>query len=246
MAFAFIAVTKVQSSSGASCSGSVSTTAGNMMVCGAASYENGTGTGPLVASGGGTWTSDVTVHDTSSGVNKFDGLLASCPSATGGSQTITVSGGLTNGVTSFIYEFSGNPTSSPLDSSPPAAASGSGTTATTNSEANAQADALFFAVMCNADGANPATVTGTSSGWTYPAGGKETNGATFQVTGTGYKIVSGIGSETSAWTIGSVQWDALIACYKAGGVATTGFAQTLLSDYGQDPRMLLLHMEEMI
>lgn len=219
MAFAFVKITKLQSSTGSTCSGSVSSTATNALFCGASSYCGTTTGSQLAASGGGTWAGDTSVTDVSDTSNKFKGLIASCPSATGGSNTITVSNGNANGVTAFIYEFSGNATSSMRDATSPAVAAGTGTTATSGSLSNVTANALFFAAMTNASGANPATVTGTSSGWTYPAGGVETNGSTFQTLGTGYKIVSVTGAETSAWTINSVRWDAMIAVYKAAGGA---------------------------
>jgi hypothetical protein len=233
VAYAFVAVTKLQTSTGATCSGSVSSTAANALFCGAASYVGTTTGSNLSVAGGGTWAADAAQIDVSDTSNKFKLLLASCPSATGGSQTVTVSNGVVSGVTAFVYEFSGPAAAPILDTSPPAVAAGTSTTATTGSETNVQADALFFGVMVDASGANPATVTGTSSGWQYPAGGVEKNGSTFQVIGTGYKIAASALTETSAWTINSVRWDAAIACYKAAAAAAQDTPELYGRPYGR-------------
>lgn len=219
MAYAFVAVTKVQSSTSSSAANSVTSTAGNALFCVAASFCGTTTGSALAASGGGTWTSDTSQTDVNDTNNKFKGLIASCPSATGGAQTVTVSNGNANGVTAFVYEFSGNVTSSIRDATSPAVNAGTSTSVSTNTLANVTAAAVFVAMFTNADGANPATVTGTGSGWTYPAGAKETNGTTFQVLGSGYKIASSVVTESSTWTDGNFRWDGLIAVYKAAAAA---------------------------
>jgi hypothetical protein len=242
VAYAFVAVTKVQASTGASASGTVTTTAANAMLCCAASYCGTTTGSALAASGGGTWTTDTSVTDTNDANNKFKGLIASCPSATGGAQTVTISNGNASGATAFVYEFSGNVTSSIRDAASPAVAVGTSTAPLTNSLSNTTADAVFVAMFTNADGGNPATNTGGGTGWTYPAGGKETNGATFQILGSGYKIVSSVAGETSSWTAGNFRWDALIAVYKAAGGAAA--ADPPPGFPGADPVGLLFHLLE--
>lgn len=229
----FVAVTKIQSSTGSSCSGSVTSVANNALFAGASAYMGiSADATALTPSGGGTWTVDQSFADSNDVNNRFKGSLSSCPAATGGTQTITVSNGGSNGVTAPIYEFSDLPTASILDSSVPASAAGTGTTATTNSETNSQEAALFFGVMVDNGGTNPSVVTGTTAGWVYPEGGRETNGATFQVLGSGYKLVSSIGAETSSWTLDNVRWQAMIACYKVN-------ASNLRESYSRFPKRKL-------
>lgn len=215
-----IAVTKLESNTGTTASGSVSSTAGNALFSGAAVYETGGTAATITTSGGGTWTRDssTTAIPISASINTMGAAISSCPSATGGSQTITLtrSAGST-GVIGFIYEFVGNPRSGISDATSPAVKTGTSTTVTSNTLANVTTNALFISVMVDDDGANPSTLTGTASGWTFPAGGKETDGSSYLPVATGYKIVSSVVTENSAWTVTSSNWGALIAVYKGIG-----------------------------
>jgi hypothetical protein len=221
MGYLFVAVTKIQAGTGNGVSASVSSTAGNALFAAGSAYEAANTSNTLTISGGGTWTVD---HSTNYGVGagaQAANLLASCPSATGGAQTVTISGGNGSGAAAGIYEFSGNPPSSILDSTPPAVATGNSASATTNTETNVQTQALFLGVVGLNVPSGLSSITGTSTGWTYPAGAQETDGNNFWCWGSGYKIANAVGTESSNWTVTTNPWGASIACYKAPVVAAS-------------------------
>ncbi len=213
MGYTFINVTKLEASSGSSFNGTVASTAGNALF--ACAGTTSLSTTPTV-SGGGTWAKDTSGNNST----LCAASISSCPSATGGSQTVTTSN--TAGGVTIVYEFSGNPSSGILDAASPAAATGTSATATTGNDTNVTAAAVFIAMMVYNTSGNPATVTGTTGTFTYPAGGLETNGSSFDALGSGYRIVSSVtANANSAWTIDSAGWVALIAVYAAAAGGST-------------------------
>lgn len=209
-----VTATKIEATSGTSVSSSTfSATAGNALVC--CSVCSATSGSATTTGGGGTWTKDAT------GVSSAGSLgldISSAPNVTGGTSTITLTYSVaTNGLTVIIQEWNGLPSSSMRDNTSPAMTHGTTTTVTTGSLSNVSTNAVYVAVMGDNSGANPATVTGTTSGWTYnPNSTDEKNGVSFMVAGTGYDIVSSVASRTSSWTIdaGATDWAGLIAVYK--------------------------------
>lgn len=207
---------KILTGSGASASGSMTTTAGNALVACVHSFNN---SGAITGSGGGTWTSDAS-GSFNAGIDSL--AILSCPNNSGGTLSLTFSATGASGVVAIVYEVSGLPSSSIRDATSPAVKTGTGTAASTNSLSNVTANAIFIGMVGDTDGSASSTVNGTAAGWTYPTGAQEKNGSSFNVTGTGYDIVSSTGSQSSTWTITSSTWGALIAVYKgaSGGGAT--------------------------
>lgn len=221
MSYAYITTTKLVSSTGTNVSGSVSSTAGNALF-GTASIGGQNNANVITFSGGGTWATDVSVTNNA---NFLNAAIASCPNATGGSQTITVTQtGAGSGVVACFHEFSGNPTTSILDATG-TNATGASAAATTNTLTNITADAVFIAMCADSGSSGTATMTGgvapTVGSWTYPVSGKDTDGVNHQICGSGYSIVTGIiSNNVSAWTIDSTNWCALIACYAPSNTPT--------------------------
>lgn len=223
MVAAFVKVTKIQNPGGNSQGLAVTSTASNALFVVASGYYSGTvGTPTFSVSGGGTWTADGNNNQHIGTTDNFVTGFASCPSATGGSHTITITFGVAIGsFTGFVYEFSGMATSSILDTlgtGTQGAASPVSTTALTN----AGQPAVFLAIGGTLSSGGE-TQTSTGTGWTMPAGGNETNGAAQVTIVTGYKIVSTVAAQTETWTDSpSVPWASLIAAYKALGWASGG------------------------
>lgn len=239
----FVKVTKVESSTGTSASGNVTvTTAGDAFVVCALNYNNlnTTATPTVQDDNGDTFTVD-TSGNFSGGFGDWNGAsISSAPNINAGTALVTIqtNSSANTGATAAIYEISGTPTSSIRDATSPAINTGAaGTTASTNSLTNVTASAIFFAVTGTNDPGNPTTLTGTSSGWSYPAGGTELNGATFSNMGSGYKPVSSTGAETSSWTIvNNANWGALIAVYKGTGGGGVNYPTTIpLTQYDNKP-----------
>lgn len=229
MALAFVKATKIESGTGTSWGGTVTATAGNLLLSGAVTSYGlvGTGINTTDASGGNTWTRDANGANTfaSQGGSKNAFSISSAPNATGGTYSVTFTpqgGSSPTGGTGSVYEFSGAPTASPNDATSPALATGDpSTTALTGSLTNTTANAVFLAMFGGNLTTGTSTVTGAGTGWTYPANGLETNATSFLVLGSGYKIVSSVAGETSSWTITSQGWGALIAVYKAAAAAAS-------------------------
>ena len=220
MAIAFVKVTELRAGSG-SASGTVTATAGNALIVCVASFQI-SGSGVLTVSGGGTWTTNRSGTMTSALQNFF----ASCPSATGGSATITASVTNSGAVTAFVYEFSGMAPSSMYEGAA-SSTNGNGATKTTGALTNTQANALKLAITGVDSGATVA-FTSTGTGWTMPSGTFPSTGsepdATWCVAASAYKIVSASQSDTEAWTrTGADNWVADIATYlaPAGGGGTS-------------------------
>lgn len=211
---AYVKGTVLTSNTGNNVSGSVSSTAGNALFCGAG-CDNATN--PTITGGGvATWTKDASGTYNS---GNSSASLSSGPNTSGGTNTLTATAAGSSGVTAIVMEFSGEPTSGTIaDNTSPAINSGLGTgTATTNSLTNVSADTVFIAFTSNTTGANPATFTSTGTGWTGPADAKQTNAASFVGAAMGYKIENSVGAETESWTIDSSNWGALIAVYDQAG-----------------------------
>jgi hypothetical protein len=224
MSYAFVKVTELRSNTGTTASGSVTSTAANLLTGQAGCYVSGGAATTLTVSGGGTWTSDASAVSTipASGTDKLSAVIASAPSATGGAQTITFTRSAgTLGVIGFVTEFSGNPTTGVRDATSPAVKTGTSAAASANSLSNVTANAVFVSFVVDDDSTSPSTVTATGTGWTIPAGGKETDGVNFLPSAMGYKIVSATGLETSPFTVTSSHWGELIAVYKAAGGGAT-------------------------
>lgn len=215
MTAAFVKCTELRSGSN-SASGSVTATAGNQLI--AVAIEFGATSGGFTVSGGGTWTTDK--NGTINGTLRCS--IASCPSATGGTNTITVTATNGSGTTVFILEYSGLQTSPIFEG---AGTSNSGTSATpaTSALTNTQADAVKIAVT-GVDSFTNTAFSSTGTGWTLPTNGSEPDGGNWLPGACGYKIVSASQSDTETWSrTGSNAWDADIATYlgtSAGGGST--------------------------
>lgn len=219
MAIAAVAATKIQGLT-ASVSAAVSATAGNALIVGGGYFSAGSGW--TVTRTGDTYTTDTTGKNGSN-----DGMgIASAPNVAGGSVTcqITVTSG--QGTSAWALEFSGLPTSSILDATSPAVATGTSTTPTSNAETNATADAVFVSAFGD-DSGN--TTVSPGSGYTNVVGGTtmaEANGASQMVGGLEYQIVSSAASRSASWTVGnSAAWSAGIAVYKAAAGGGGGGGQ---------------------
>lgn len=200
---------------------SLTATAGNALLVGGSAYiGSGAGSAFTVTRTGDTYTTDIE-GGTTLGVNRnYDGI-ASAPNVVAGAAdlVLTVTGG--QGVSVFVMEFSGLPSSAIKDATSPAVAEGVGTTATTNALTNATADAVYVAEVGSDSTANPATVN-DGTGWTDNIGGTtatETNGSNRQVAGMTYQIVSSTASRTADWTVSVSNWGCVIAVYKAASAA---------------------------
>lgn len=216
---AFVKVTKVQNGGGASASASVSSTASNALFSVGADFGDFSSAPTYTVSGGGTWTSDGTAKSAGTTSNSSVGM-ASCPSATGGAQTITCTfSAAAFGTTNWVYEFSGMASSSIRD------VIGTGNTGTVSPEStesltNTNANDVMLAV--SSDQTSPPTTYGSpSNSWTTPSGGTETDGSTQTTGASAYKIVSASASQSTSITINSsATWEMLIAGYKqASGAA---------------------------
>lgn len=221
MAAAFVACTKLQNPSGASVGGSVSATASNALFAMSGAYFFGaTSTPTYTVSGGGTWTTDGRDNQHYASNDDECQAFASCPVATGGTNTVTVTwGSPVVQFTAYVYEFSGMATSSILDVSP-TGKQGSISPLSTNAMTNVTANAVFMAVASTLSSASTEVFASTGSGWAAtPTGGSE--GSSAQLTGTtGYAIVSTIASRTESWTDDhDFPWANYIICYKQAGPA---------------------------
>lgn len=211
MAIVFVKCTKIESNANTAAL-AVTSTAGNALICAIAALGT-----TYSVSGGGTWTTDKTG---TAGTGGFKNAFASCPSATGGSQTITVSVTGNPGITAFVMEFSGMAASGIYEGST-TTGSGNGTTFTTSALTNTQATAVKVAVTGNDSSLNSA-FSSTGTGWTLPTNGSEPDGSTWLAAACAYKIVSASQSDTETWTrTGTVNWVADIATYldPGGGAA---------------------------
>ncbi len=215
MAITFVKATKLEASTGNNCSGSVTWTAGDQLVT--VGTASGASANPVASGGGGTWTADAGGAYTGGRAG-----ISSNPNPTGTGATITVTATGGNGVTASVLEFSGAYSSGAMaDNTSPAIKTGTSSPASTNSESNNTANAVFVAVLGSDDSVS-ASITGTGTGWTYPANAQEAVGTSFEILSGGYKIVSSVVSESSAWTENTAAWGAVIAVYKAaaaGGAA---------------------------
>jgi len=217
-------------------SGSVSATAGNTLIALSGVYYGGASATPtMTMTGGGTWVTDARNHQhfTSSNDN-FSMGFASVLSATGGTATMTVtwSNSATNSVAeAYIYEFSGMPTSSILDTgSTPVGQQGSASPVTTSSLTNANAADVMLAIGVTYSSGNEVHGAPTNS-WTMPTNGDETSGSALTSV-TAYKIVAASAAQSTSWTDSpSVPWTAFIAAYKA--VASTTYSLTRSVTQGQ-------------
>lgn len=226
MSASYVKGTVIQSATGNNCSGPVTSTAGNALICGGSS-DNPTPTNPTITGGGiATWTKDASGSYNGAGAAAS---ISSGPSSSGGTNTLTATASGTSGATAIVHEWSGLPSSGTLsDAASPAIKTGSATPASTNSLTNVSANAVFVAWVSDITGANPATVTSTGSGWTLPSDAVNTNGTTGDACGLAYKIVSSVAAQSESWTIDSTQWGALIAVYKQ---AASGFTWQQLTSY---------------
>jgi hypothetical protein len=215
---AFVQATELRGQSNNPVSGSVSSTAGNALFALIISAVDTNALQTATVSGGGTWTTDKRLESNTPGYN-CQISFASCPSATGGAQTITVSvaNTTTGGTTAFILEFSNMAAASMADVFDTALhASGTGTTTiTTNALTNTNANDVFLAAFGTASSVTE-TFGSTGSGWTMPSGGFEGDAA--WITGAcGYKLVSATGSQTQTWSNSqSDPYASMIGCYKQG------------------------------
>ncbi len=196
----------------ASASASVTATAGNALLVGGGMFNSGAW---LV-----TRTGDTFVTDINGNVSTEGSGVASAPNVVGGavSCTIACSGG--SGVSGWALEVSGLPSSAIRDATSPAQQSATSTTPTSNALTNATADAIYVCSFGKAGGVQTGSPTGA---WSNVANGTtmfEGNGATLEVGGLEYQIVSTTASRSGAWTTNSSNaWVGSIAVYKAAAVA---------------------------
>ncbi len=232
----FVAVTELVNTTGASASGSVSSTASNALIGLGYDFRYNSGgavtaDSAMAVTGGGSWTDHGLASSTSGVPISLSVAGSSTPSATGGTQTITATfsggAGAFVGCALFVHEFSGMATSSMLDSIDTTGAHATSTTITTPAKTNANASDVFFAVF-ETESTGTETLATTGSGWLSPTG--STDGAGTSVTGgTAYKIVSTSASQTETWSNSeSVPYEATIMCFKqAAGVIPPGLGPSL-------------------
>jgi hypothetical protein len=225
LAAAFVKCTLLQSTTSGTASGAVTSTAGNALIIGTGAYYAGAAASPtLSVSGGGTWTSNTTnnQHFTSTNDNFVLGF-ASCPSATGGSQTITVTwaGGPTYTVsTAYVYEFSGMASSSMLDVAGTGQQGSTSPIASTSLTSTNAADA-FLMVSGTYTGSSSDTYGTPTNSWTTPTNGSQPSNTGFSGV-SAYRIVTAAGANsTSVSVTPSEPWASLIVCYKAAPTGTT-------------------------
>lgn len=218
---AFIAVTKIENGGGAAASGSVGTPgAGNALLHAGAGSTN-SATTLVVTDGHNTWTTDGGAIPVAGSALAM--AFASTPNVTAVATSVTCTWNSSTfvGFTSFIYEFSGVPTSSLFDVAGTQNV-GTGTAVATAALLNTNTNDVFLGVFGNNSGANPSAISSTGSGWTLPVGGSETNGSAFLVAGSGYKTVATNASETETWTDTNDQWAARAAAYRTNAAAGGG------------------------
>jgi hypothetical protein len=234
VALTFAQAVKIEAASGTSFGGSITPSAGSLLICGAfCGYSTTSGNPTVTDNNGGTWTSDTSGNGTFSGSGQRWGeSISSSPNHASGATTVTIatngSGGA--GGTAACAEFTGAATTSPNDATSPAVktTATSNTTVTSNSLTNTTANAVFASCFGSDLPSGTSTVTGTSTGWSFPI--SETNASTNYVFGFGYKIVAVAAAESSAWTITSAKWACAISVYKqaAGGGAAAADYLSLL------------------
>jgi hypothetical protein len=224
VAATFVKVTKLHGGANAlSASGSVTATASNALLVATDIYYSGSAvTTTLAVTGAGTWTTDGSNNQHFGGTNDnlADGF-ASNPNTTGGTFTLTVTwgGGMgtaNTAVTVFVYEFSGMPTSSILDSGmTPTGSTGAASPVSTASVTNANAADVMLAIGSTYS-AGLETQGSPSNSWTMPANANEPDGTQFVTGMTAYKIVSASASQSTTWTDSpSVAWSSFIIAYKS-------------------------------
>jgi hypothetical protein len=212
VAIAFVQCTELRSGTGTA-SGTVTATAGNALIACVCEYQPSTN-GVLTVSGGGTWTTNLN----GTRFSFVEAALASCPSATGGSNTISVTATNAGAITAFILEFSGMATSSMFEAAG-ATSNGTATTKTTSALTNTAANAVKIAVVALDGGGNTAWAS-LGTGWTMPTNGSEPDGTSWFNGASGYKIVSASQSDTESWSrTGTETWAAEIATYLASSGA---------------------------
>lgn len=213
MAIVPVAVTRILASTGSSASGSVSATAGNALIVGVAMYNTG---GIAVTRTGDTYTIDA-----NGDVNTSGSGIASAPNVAGGAVTMNVSCSGADGISVFVLEVSGLPSSSIRDATSPATGSGNSTSATTGSLTNATADAIYVGIVSSDSTSSSATVSigGSFVTTINPTSLVQTNTNSGMVGGMAYQIVSSAASRSASWTISSSDWTTQIGVYRAAAVA---------------------------
>jgi hypothetical protein len=207
VAIAFVKCTELTGGTN-SASGTVSATAGNALIVVLLVFAPSTNVFNS-ATGGGTWT--INVNGTASSLATKVGI-ASCPSATGGSNTMTFNFAGGSGVTAFVAEFSGLKPSGIFEAAG-TDATGTSTTPATGALTNTQATAVKVAGAV-IDATNNTAWTSTGSGYVLPTNGSEPDGVTFLIAALSYKICSVSASDTETWSrAGSNPWRGNQATY---------------------------------
>lgn len=232
----FVKATKIENASSGTASASVAATAGNALMVVSADY--GASAPTLTVSGGGTWTTDA--HTATDAGTGYTIGLASCPSATGGANTITVAWSAGSANTSFCLEFTGmaNPVLDAVGTTNAATSANEATASQTNSNASD----VMVGTGFDAAGGVP-TYTPNNS-WTIPTNGSETNSATYITGWAAYRIVSSSASQNTTVTNGapgqSVAYYTLIAAYKQAGGGPTTYPLTVTATQAQTPTTPIL------
>lgn len=221
MAITFVKSTEIRWDNADSGSASVASTAGNQLIACIAAYNAVGFPTSMTVSGGGTWVSNFVG---TSGAN-MGCFFCSCKSATGGTNTITITrGGGSPGATSvaaFIYELSGLENTGTLYEGGGTTNSGTSTTPATNALTNTAVNAVKVAIT-SVDGGNNTSGSSTGTGWTIPTNGQEPDGTAWLIAMSAYKIVSASQSDTESWSrTPSNPWRADIATYIAAAVQDT-------------------------
>jgi hypothetical protein len=213
--------------------GSMTTTAGNLLLIGATAFA-ALGT-PLQAitsvklDGATSFTQDITVEANTSSNFRMRVAVFSLPNAAGGAHTVTVDWGAggsgpTN-VLVFFMEVSGAATVSVVDGtgssgSGVSAASASGNFTTVNSND-------FWVAVTTTLGAAPATSSAGAS-WTIPANGSETDSTMNLCGAIEFFANPGSTSGNGTFTVKNADWVNSAIGYKAAAAATSTCTRTLL------------------
>lgn len=212
MAIVAVAATRILASSGSTASGAVSATAGNALIVGSLMFNTG--------SVSVTRTGDAYTTDANGDVNTAGSGILSAPNCAGGSVTMNITCTAGDGISVFVLEASGLPSSSIRDATSPATASGNSATATTGSLTNATANALYVAVVSTDSTSVSATVTvgGSFIATVGATTMTQTNTNLGMIGGMAYQIVSSATSRTATWAITSADWTTQISVYRAAAV----------------------------
>ncbi len=232
MALGVVQAKKIESGSAGSVTvnSAWTVTAGNLVIAGVVGWQPSASDAVASDSINGTYTIRRIDRDSSA----FGGStsLHEARNITGGTPNLTANGGTSSTfVTAAFHEVSGADQTAPFTGGEAGGSAGIGgitgnpvTPAVTNSNANS----IFFAIMANSDGSNPATMTVNSTGST-PTGwalanttnSQELDGSAFQDMSVPFLVVSSSAGTRHGWTSsGSSTVCYSAACWKQAAAGT--------------------------